>query len=352
MISKTKSVNNLPSTTTPTNIKITSNTPSAITSSTTTNTNTITTTTTTTKKESLLRKAKSTPKLRSTTATTTINSTTTTTTTTTNKRQKKQSGSGLSSLFKKFSTFLSKIKTISDEVLHQPDDFDLFIDYNMPSSTNITPTEEKFLQDYKKFKSLDLLAAHYNNINQQNGQTNAIISSNDVKSSSTMTSTLQDFIHTQPNSDILPASDEFLLEDIDDENENENESITGEVLFNDIDVIELRKEFENWVNSKNITDTDSKSTLLSQSNIGINLWEYRRNKWLQCNDSNKLKNRLKETSISYIPKDSYVQIYTNLIDKNKTLKDDKHINLLDLLKIINAGWIAEDKWERAARGLP
>ena len=30
-------------------------------------------------------------------------------------------------------------------------------------------------------------------------------------------------------------------------------------------MIELRKEFEMWVNNKNTSDTDSKSTLFSQS---------------------------------------------------------------------------------------
>lgn len=338
MISETRSINNLPTTSTPT----------------TATTATVTTTTiTAANKEHLLRKAKSTPKLRSSTTTTTKSISTT-------KKSKKQSSSGISLLFRKFSNFLSKIKTISDDVLNHPDDFDLFIEYPMlPSSTNFnnnSTIDERFLQDYKKFKSLDLLAEHYkNNTPPKQITSTGTNTANDVKSSSTMTSTLQDFMRKQSNQEILPTSDEFLLDDIiqaDDEDDEDNESTSGKVLFHDIDIIELRKEFETWVNSKSTTDTDSKSTLLSQSNIGSNLWEYRRSKWLQCDDPNKLNNRLKQTSISYIPKDSYVQIYSSLIDKNKTLKNDKHINLLDLLKIINAGWIAEDKWERAARGLP
>ncbi|RCK54842.1 hypothetical protein Cantr_04136 [Candida viswanathii] len=335
MISETQSINNLRTSTNTT---------------TTANTNTVANYSITNKQQ-LLRKAKSTPRLRSTTKTTTTTTPPSATVPHANKKHKKQSSSGISSLFKKFSNFLSKVKNISDDVLNHPDDYDLFIEYPMPSST-ATPTEDKFLQDYKKYKSLDLMVEHYNNKQQTTTTTTTTISTpnNEVKSSSTMTSTLQDFMRQQPHQDILPASDEFLIDDIpDDDGES---TAAGEVMFNDIDVIELRKEFESWVNTKNTTDTDSKSTLLSQSNIGSNLWEYRRSKWLQCNDPNKLNDRLKQTSISYIPKDSYVQIYSSLVDKNKILKDDKHINLLDLLKIINAGWIAEDKWERAARGLP
>ncbi|KAL6452139.1 hypothetical protein SBY92_001396 [Candida maltosa Xu316] len=298
-----------------------------------------------------LRKAKSTPKLFSST-------TTTTATTKSRKRQQNSSSSSFSGFFKKISSIFSKIKSISDDVLNI-DDLDLFVDPSDLSSAmttavpsnNPSSVEETFLQSYKKYKSLDLVAEHYqkNVINN-----NKSASNNAHHNTQTLSITLQDFMkkqqstsQTNPHDDII-IDDEFELSD--DESTVEN---PDEIVYNDIDIIELRKEFETWVNNTNtLSDSDSKSTLLSSTNIGTNLWEYRRSKWLNNTNPKKLKKRLRETSISYIPKESYIKIYSSLIDKNKVLRNDKHINLSDLIKIMNIGWIAEDKWERAARGLP
>ncbi|EMG50606.1 hypothetical protein G210_2082, partial [Candida maltosa Xu316] len=331
-----------------------------------------------------LRKAKSTPKLFSSNTTATTTPTTTTATTKSRKRQQNSSSSSFSGFFKKISSIFSKIKSISDDVLNI-DDLDLFVDPSDLSSAmttavpsnNPSSVEETFLQSYKKYKSLDLVAEHYqkNVINN-----NKSASNNAHHNTQTLSITLQDFMkkqqstfmttgntqtnhglpttafvpQTNPHDDII-IDDEFELSD--DESTVEN---PDEIVYNDIDIIELRKEFETWVNNTNtLSDSDSKSTLLSSTNIGTNLWEYRRSKWLNntnpisiSNNEEKLKKRLRETSISYIPKESYIKIYSSLIDKNKVLRNDKHINLSDLIKIMNIGWIAEDKWERAARGLP
>lgn len=355
-------------------------------------------------KQELLRKSKSTPRLRGISSPVTSSSTLPTSTPTTNakKKQKRKqstttnnSSGGIPGFFRKISTewnsFVSKLKSISDDVLTtddiaeeffiEEDSDDTGFDRLMRSHRGYTSTEEKFLQEYKKYKSLDTMAAAYqknhhnkNNNNNNSGYSNDIrtynihisdptnMSSNFTGSSNKVHYTLQDIMRQQqlqlqqqqpqrPFSEtpLLPNGDEFEILDEDDE---DGESTAAEIVYNDIDMIELRKEFEMWVNNKNTSDTDSKSTLFSQSNIGTTLWEYRRNKWLICNDPEKTETRLQETSITHIPKESYAKIYNNLIEKNKTLKHNKHINLLDLVKIINAGWIAEEKWDRAARGLP
>ena len=353
-------------------------------------------------KQELLRKSKSTPKLRGFSSPATSSSTLPTINTKKKQKRKQSTKSSTTTngsipgFFRKLSTewssFLSKLKSISDDVLTtddiaeeffiEEDSDDTGFDKLMRSHRGYNSTEEKFLQEYKKYKSLDTMAAayqknhhhhhHHHNKPNNSGYSNEIktcnshvseptnMSSNFTGSSNKVHYTLQDVMRQQqqlllqqqqrPFSDaLLPNGDEFEILEEDDE---DGESTAAEIVYNDIDMIELRKEFEMWVNSKNTSDTDSKSTLFSQSNIGTTLWEYRRNKWLICNDPEKFETRLQETSISHIPKESYAKIYTNLIEKNKTLKNNKHINLLDLVKIINAGWIAEEKWDRAARGLP
>ncbi|KAG7665355.1 uncharacterized protein J8A68_001043 [[Candida] subhashii] len=278
--------------------------------------------------------------------------------------------------FKKISIewnlLLLKLKSISEDVLSSDDiieeffidsDPDTDFDNLVRSHKGYNSTEERFLKDYKKFKNLDNMAAAYT-------------SSNDVRSSATMVSdrlqyTLQDIIRQQQQHHLMQHEPKFDSIDTrteeptreegyeDDEEEDEIDSAVeyNEISFRDLDVCQLRKEFENYNTNNNSasSDTDSKSTLFNESNIGSTLWEYRRKKWLSPNPNsppNKLEQRLIETSIQHVPKDCYVKLYSCLIEKNKELKHNKRINLSDVVKIINAGWIAEEKWERAARGLP
>lgn len=85
---------------------------------------------------------------------------------------------------------------------------------------------------------------------------------------------------------------------------------------------------------------------------GHQVWQKRRDVWLNSTseERNKAKQKSLENSLIGVSKDNYPIIYNSLIEKQKTLK--KPMNLKDALKIINAGWIASKKWERAAQGLP
>ncbi|KAI3406745.2 hypothetical protein KGF56_000350 [Candida oxycetoniae] len=341
-----------------------------------------------------------------------------------------------SSFFKKISSewnsLLRRLKSISEEVFNPEDIVDnLFIETDsddhtsldrlLRSSRGYNSTEEKFLQDYKRFKSLDQMYAHYNdnnggginevstttiaatsNNNNNNNNSSTLINNYDVGSSTTVVSdplsykirtTLQDVIRNQSTS--TTAINLYQYQNIDEFNSDEEEeggsevegsmplddnadtatsTITNEIVYNDIDFILLRKEFEAMVSSTNpksantntntnTSDSDVNSRLTFAKtqpsqviapniNIGSTLWDYRRKKWLQCtNNPRKIRERINRNSISHIPEESYAKIYNNLIEKNKCLKTDKHLNLSDLISVINAGWIAEEKWERAARGI-
>ncbi|CAI5756614.1 unnamed protein product [Candida verbasci] len=119
----------------------------------------------------------------------------------------------------------------------------------------------------------------------------------------------------------------------------------------------FNKEIDTYDESDEEIDYDNEFNIdLNDKNLNVGnlLWEIRRKNWLKPNKSpEEVNERIRSGLITeYMPKDSYLKIYNYLIEKNKILKSDKHINLLDMMKIINYGWIAEDKWERAAKGLP
>lgn len=84
---------------------------------------------------------------------------------------------------------------------------------------------------------------------------------------------------------------------------------------------------------------------------GHKIWQMRRDIWLNSTseERTRAKHKSLENSLVGISKDNYPIIYNSLIEKQKTLK--KPMKLKDALKIINAGWIASKKWERAAQGL-
>ncbi|KAK6461801.1 hypothetical protein DFJ63DRAFT_336569 [Scheffersomyces coipomensis] len=266
------------------------------------------------------------------------------------------------SFFKKISSewnfLLLRLRSISEEVFTSDELIDdLFTEVDeedhfdrlMRSSKGYTSMEETFLQEFKKFKSLDKMVEYHQQ--QQQGQ-NQSSPSNDVKSSTTLISdsqtklnyTLQDFIRQSFTPDQeeadqdLSDNDEDILDDMD----------YNDITYQDLDLYKLKQELE--IQKKSLINNNP------SVNIGVTLWEFRRSKWLHNANTpaiqEKLKSRLTQTSISNIPRDSYVKIYNYLIDKNRVLKNNKRINLSDLIKIINIGWIAEEKWERAAKGLP
>lgn len=342
--------------------------------------------------------------------------------------------------FKKIShewhSFIHRLKSISEDVftvdtlideLFVDDESDdhMSFDKLVRASKGYNTTEEKFLQDYKKYKSLDKMYDHYNgSSNQSSGSHNSgnnhgrhsvvthyssqVLNNHDVGSSTTVVSdqtsfnvrtTLQDVIrHHQAQFRIIDEVDlDSDGDGVEEEEEQEEEeealdsmTATGSSTntrdipqYNDIDFTILRREFENMLASTTTTMTKvpcdstkrhplesvplpstttsstSGSRPLSQVqplpqqqhqqeedvNVGTILWNYRRRKWLYCPDRAKAELRIKQTSLSHIPKESYYKIYSSLINENRVLKKDKHINLLDLIKIVHVGWIEEKKWE-------
>ncbi|CAK9435629.1 uncharacterized protein LODBEIA_P03560 [Lodderomyces beijingensis] len=299
--------------------------------------------------------------------------------------------------FKKISNFIHKLKSLSEEVFNAEDiveelfvdsevDDQLTFDKIVKSNKGYQSAEEKFLQEYKKFKSLDKMYSYYNPELGQHSHTGR--SSHDNNSSTTMVSepsnskirtTLQDVIRLQSqqcqryqNLDEFDSDDDSDIEA--EERSGESSSSSSDVKFQQIDFAALRREFEHSLTTNNNSDSDANSRTTTTTkvhhhhhqhnhhhhskpqsnsvNVGSILWEYRRLKWLEAtNNPRKIRERVAASSISYIPKENYVKVYTSLVEKNKCLKDDKHINLGDLIEIINAGWIAEERWERAARGV-
>jgi hypothetical protein len=83
---------------------------------------------------------------------------------------------------------------------------------------------------------------------------------------------------------------------------------------------------------------------------GRNVWDKRRAAWTAGTREEKLvaKQRAVDNSLT-VPKENYPVVYSSLVERNKTLK--KPMNLKDALNVINAGWLANKKWERAAQGL-
>lgn len=84
---------------------------------------------------------------------------------------------------------------------------------------------------------------------------------------------------------------------------------------------------------------------------GVDVWQKRRDAWtmMRPEDALIVKQRRIDGQLQ-LSKDNYTTIYTNLVDKGKTLK--RPLNLKDTLRIINQGWISSRKWERASQGLP
>ena len=286
--------------------------------------------------------------------------------------------------------FVLKLKSIKEDVFSVDEVIgDLFVESESDSimdrldkvTKGYSMNEERFLADFKKFKNLDKIHDHY----QQKNITEEMKSSSTVCSDSNRIA-LKDLLQVNSASStpiIFSRNDDEFDESGDDDdddnnnNNNNNNNNTNTNTNNDDDndntIINNYNNTNNNNNTNNTNDDDDDSTKNSlvlyqdidvcklreqirvdgSTNIGEALWEYRRTKWLLS--SYGKDNQPVSTSKSIfdqIPKDSYVKIYNNLVDKGRPLKADRLINLHDLMKVINAGWVAEEKWERAAIGLP
>lgn len=230
-----------------------------------------------------------------------------------------------------WNNFWTRIRSLSDVVLAVQDDFDeLFVssdsdgEFEQLAKVNrgYTSAEETFLRLYKKHKNLEKMYEYHQQANDE------------VRSSTTMGS-------ESPNSPDLGIIRKGAITEL----QHEGESTTVESTnYEDLDICKLREQME------------SQQLSLSRSSklcLGEKLWDYRRNAWLTpTKNEDEVEAHIEDHSLAHVPREALPKIYTNLVDRGRVLKEDKHVNLKDLTRIINAGWIAEEKWERAAKGLP
>ncbi|EEQ36022.1 hypothetical protein EJF18_10162 [Clavispora lusitaniae] len=226
----------------------------------------------------------------------------------------------ISLLVKRFVTecnsILTKLKSLSDTVLTEDEDVaDLFqvtdaeFFLHKQGSGGLTKAERQFLSDYKNHKSLDAIVMHYQKI--ESAETNSSV------------------------------------ED------------SGKMTYKDLDVTRLRQKMETKDNSAQLasdlsTESSQEPDDLKNQNVGEFLWDYRRTLWLEHDKDSveeKLQNSDTHVAMENIPPSSYSKIYMNFIEKSKPLKDGKRFKLKDLIDIINAGWVHDQRWERAAKGL-
>lgn len=155
--------------------------------------------------------------------------------------------------------------------------------------------------------------------------------------------------------------DSNLIDSHNEENEielDQNDSCHNNSDHNDLNHNDSTSP--NDLNSPNDTNSNSNNLLplprrrRSTCNLGEKLWGERRNRWLETTLSGpeEIKKRQAALSLSHVNAKLHPQIYSMFVEKSKPLKSGTHINLEDLMNVINAGWTKEAKWERAARGLP
>lgn len=181
----------------------------------------------------------------------------------------------------------------------------------------LNDAEEQFLRDYRKYKDL-------NKIYEQNQERNGRARS---KSPSQLHNLDRISFKTL---DMAKLRDEYLA-----------------MLKND-------RAAKNGFAGGNNAATENEDA----ANIGEILWEFRRSKWLTVPGASdeqveeKVNERRELSCVKSIPKEHYHRIYVNLVERSKPFKDDVRINLEDLIGIVNDGWKKEEKWDRAAKGLP
>lgn len=74
------------------------------------------------------------------------------------------------------------------------------------------------------------------------------------------------------------------------------------------------------------------------------LWTTRPDNSTKCNESQQHRSSFDKVSPQY-----YTRIYKKLVLDNKPLRQP--LNLQDAMRVINAGWVETNKWERASKGL-
>lgn len=283
------------------------------------------------------------------------------------KKKKSNRKNLIQNFVRRFSSLWSsvrlRLRLLSEEIfpsddlvdeLFEDEETDDTLDRLTRLSRGYNSTEEKFLREYQKYQNLDRMHQQL----QQDSRPETIVSSPLLVDETELPEGKSE---SKRYTVLMSSSTSKSSEPIPDFN-TDNE--TAKTSFQDLDVCELRELWDAYVAQGAPETDDSKVAILKDelpslesidtNNIGEKLWELRRSKWLakDADSDKKLEHRIEEMSISHIPRESYARIYCNLVDKEKPLKGGRRLNLADLIQVINAGWIAEERWERAARGLP
>ncbi|SCW01835.1 LAFE_0E08306g1_1 [Lachancea fermentati] len=83
---------------------------------------------------------------------------------------------------------------------------------------------------------------------------------------------------------------------------------------------------------------------------GEQIWKRRRELWTtETSPTAKEASKKHRKRFSEISPQHYIRIYRKLVLEDAPLKEP--VNLQDAMKVINAGWVETQKWERAAQGL-
>ncbi|AET38739.1 Gag1p Ecym_3246 [Eremothecium cymbalariae DBVPG len=83
---------------------------------------------------------------------------------------------------------------------------------------------------------------------------------------------------------------------------------------------------------------------------GPTIWKARRQLWTAKTEQNTIKEASEHrANFQKIRPQYYTRIYRKLVIEGKSLSQP--VNLQDVMKILDCGWIETNKWERAAKGL-
>lgn len=249
-------------------------------------------------------------------------------------RTKKNRRSKVNTLLKRatseWGNFWARIRSLSEVVFAPDGSFDELFETSDSEgaferltkvSKAYTSAEEAFLQEYRKHKSLEKMYEHHQQGNDE------------IRSSTTMGS----------ESPVGQDVGLLILKRIGSDNQEVGSTAVESTNYDELDVCKLREQMEQ----------DKQEPMSSGDCLGEKLWKYRRNMWLTpTKNEEDIEDHIVEQSLSHLPREALPKVYTNLVDRGRVLRQDRYVNLEDLTKIINAGWIAEEKWERAAKGLP
>lgn len=304
--------------------------------------------------------------------------------------------SKVNNFFKKagseWNLLIARVKSLGEEVFTEDQviseifvesDTDYILEKLDKLSKGYSVNEERFLSQYQKFKSLDKMYENCQHNQAGNGSAGGSANGNgngngnnseDIKSSSTVFSdthnrvSLKDVIRQTNSSSSTPGLNEEgkscgidtdVLEDIadvedDDElDEDASNDVTDKeatFTYHELDVVRLKEQFDSDSQRNSNTGSGDNEVPEPETNIGQILWEYRRSLWLKSPKGATVTGG--SLFFDQVPQESYVKIYNNLVEKGRALKPDRRINLHDLIRVINAGWESEEKWDRAAKGLP